>query len=63
MMSPSLYVRSSSLRIVPPSTAMLGRTGGGGTGIIVRIIHSGRAYSSESPRRLRSASDIFLNVV
>ena len=51
MISPSLYVRSSSLLIVPPSTAILGRTGGGGTGMTVRIIHSGRAYSSDKPRR------------
>jgi hypothetical protein len=63
MISPSLYVRSSSDRIVPPSTAILGRTGGGGTGITVKIIHSGRAYSSDKPSRYRSESDIFLNVV
>ena len=45
------------------STAMLGRTEGGGTGRTVKIIHSGRAYSSESPWRCRSESDIFIKVV
>jgi hypothetical protein len=46
LISPSLYVKSSSLRIAPLSTAILGQTGGGGTGITVKIIHSGQELSS-----------------
>ncbi len=46
--------------MAPPSTAILGRTGGGGTGRTVRIIQSGRAYDSESPRMSRSEVEIFL---
>ena len=30
---------------------------------MVKIIHSGWAYSSESPRRCKSESDIFIKVV
>src|ERR1700683_5789802 len=63
MISPSLYVKSSSLLIAPPSTAILGRTGGGGTGRTVRIIHSGRAYASERPSKKRPESTIFLKTV
>ena len=42
----AMQVESSSLHIAPPSTAILGHTGGGGTGNMVRIIHSGRAMKS-----------------
>ena len=61
--SVSLKVRSSSLRTVPPSTAMLGRTAGGGTGITVRIIQSGRANSSFNPSNEMSVVGIFLSTL
>ena len=63
MISPNLWAKSSSLLIALPSTAMLGCTGRRGMGSMVRIIHSRHAYASKRPRRWRSESTIFLDVV
>jgi len=62
MISPSLYVKSSSLRIAQPSTAILGQMGRGGMGRALRIIHSGRAYASERPSKKRSQYTIWKTV-
>lgn len=62
MMSASLYVRSSSPRELP-STWIEGRTGGGGTGITVMSIHSGRAHSASKPRASQSCSEMRLKIV
>jgi len=58
MISASLYVRSSSPRMAPPSTEIEGRTGMGGTGRTVRIIQAGCASDAERPIVTRSSSEI-----
>ena len=62
MISASLCVKSSSPRHLP-SLLILGRTGGGGTGKTVMIIHSGLAYSSFKPIFTRSSLGICLKTV
>src|SRR3989338_4892318 len=59
-MSPSLWVRSSSLRS-PLSRVMLGLMVTGGMGRRGRMVHSGRAYSGLSPRRRTSSLDTLLS--
>ena len=55
MMSPSLWVRSSSFR-TPVSLRTEGRMQGGGTGRTVQIIHSGRLNLGQNPRASESSS-------
>ena len=62
MISLSWCVRSSS-DLALASIATLGRTGGGGTGNTVRIIHSGRENAGLNPSATQSSSLIPLRIL